>query len=239
MANSKFKSGYFHPALYAVAFPALIFSLTIQLASAPSAYCDRDVIAEATKLKMEGKIEKALKRLEEALKKDKRDSADVHFLYATLLETTGDLPGAKQHFKETLRLDPQGANAENARKEISEIESQLSSKNTAKKIKRPGTIGIKVQEGGAIVKVFPNTPAARANIQAGDKIISADDSQAQGMSVDALVQKIRGPENSNVKLVIERNGKRFTYQIKRVSPEAANKEASKPFWFLFGSKDQG
>lgn len=239
MATAKHKYAILSSALYAVALPALIFSLTIQFTSTLSVYAERDVLAEATKFKMDGKIEKALKLLEQALKKDKKDDADVHFLYATLLETTGDLPGAKLHFKETLRLDPQNGNAENARKEISDIDNQLSSKNSGRKAKRPGTIGIKVQEGGNIVKVFANTPAAKANIQAGDKIISADDAQASGMSIDALVHKIRGPENSNVKLVIERNGKRTTYQIKRASPEAANKEASKPFWFLFGSKDQG
>lgn len=239
MANSKIKVGIFSPALYAVALPALALSLVIQFISPPSAHSERDIIAEATKFKMGGKIEKALKLLEDALKKDKKDNPDVHFVYASLLETTGNLPGAKQHYQEVLKLSPTGTNAENARKAINEIETQLSFKDSGKKARRPGTIGIKVQEGGTIVKVFPNTPAAKAKIQAGDKIISADDAQAAQMSVDALVNKIRGPENSNVKLVIERGGKRTTYQIKRASPEAANKEASRPFWFLFGSKDQG
>lgn len=209
---------------------------------AQSAWAEKDPIEEANKFKRDGKLEKALKVLEDALSKNKKDDQEIHFQYAMLLETTGDLLAAKSQFQDVVRLAPSSPNAETARKSLAEIESQLSVKDTGKKSSkslRTGTIGIKVQEGGNVIKVFPNTPAAKAKIQAGDKIISADDTSAQGLSVDALVKKIRGPENSSVKLVIERNGKRNTYQIKRLSPESANKEASKPFWFLFGSKDQG
>ncbi len=239
MSISKLKYGNFLVAPLAVPLGQAIIVLICFVMAAPQAHCGQDVLAEATKLKQDGKIEKSLKVLENALKSDKKDNADVHFLYATLLDTAGNLPEAKIHFQDALRLAPNSSNAEAARKEIADIDSQLAPKDKSKKMARPGTIGIKVQEGGTIVKVFPNTPAAKAKIQEGDKIISADDAQASQMSVDALVQKIRGPENSNVKLVIERSGKRTTYLIKRLSPEAANKEASRPFWFLFGSKDQG
>ncbi|MBP7860996.1 PDZ domain-containing protein [bacterium] len=249
MANSKINIKTISSALNAVSLKSALLVITLfcsaqtaQIAFAPNAYCERNVLEEANKFKQDGKLEKALKVLEDALKKDKKNNADVHFQYAILVETTGDLLSAKTHFQETIKLAPNSANAETARKSITDIESQLSSKESNKtgaKGARIGTVGIKVQEGGNIVKVFPNTPAAKAKIQAGDKVISADDAPAQGMSVDALVKKIRGPENSSVKLVIERQGKRTTYQIKRLSPESSNKEASKPFWFLFGSKDQG
>ncbi len=249
MANSKINIKIFSSALNAVSLKSALLIVTLccsaqtaQVAFAPNAYCERDAIEEANKFKLDGKLQKALKVLEDALKKDKKDNAEVHFQYAILLETTGDLLSAKNHFQESIKLAPNGANAETARKSIADIDNQISLKDSSKKGtkgQRVGTVGIKVQEGGNIVKVFPNTPAAKAKIQAGDKVISADDAPAQGMSVDALVKKIRGPENSSVKLVIERQGKRTTYQIKRLSPESSNKEASKPFWFLFGSKDQG
>jgi len=248
MSNRKPTSKLSIPALNAVSLKStlLIACLCLtaqaaQFASAPAAHA-RDVLEEANKFKQDGKIEKALKVLDDALKKEKKDNADVHFQYAILLETTGDLLAAKSHFQEVVRLAPQSQNAETARKSVVDIDNQLSVKDSGKKGSKgvkTGTIGIKVQEGGNIIKVFPNTPASKAKIQAGDKIISADDLPAQGMSVDTLVKKIRGPENSSVKLVIERGGKRNTYQIKRLSPETSNKEASKPFWFMFGSKDQG
>lgn len=248
MANKKISLKPFFPTLNTVALKgtlllACLCSIQLyQLSFAPDAWAERDPIEEANKFKHDGKLEKALKVLEDALKKDKKGNAEIHFQYAVLLETTGDLLAAKNQFQDVIKLAPNSPNAETARKSIADIENQLASKDTGKKGNkgpRIGTIGIKVQEGGNIIKVFPNTPAFKAKIQAGDKIISADDASAQGMSVDALVKKIRGPENSSVKLVIERNGKRNTYQIKRLSPESANKEASKPFWFLFGSKDQG
>lgn len=249
MRNSKINLQLIRSALNAVSLKSTLLVIILccsaqaaHLIFAPNAYCERDAIEEANKFKQDGKLQKALKVLEEALKKDKKDNAEVHFQYAILLETTGDLLLAKTHFQETIKLAPSSANAETARKSITDIENQLSVKDDNKKGAKSvkvGTIGIKVQEGGNIITVFPNTPAAKAKIQPGDKIISADDVQAQGMSVDALVKKIRGPENSNVKLVIERQGKRTSYQIKRLSPESSNKEASKPFWFLFGSKDQG
>ncbi len=248
MTNQKTSFKLFVPPLNAVSFKAITIALCLCMSQAflisfaPTAFAERDPVEEANKFKHDGKLEKALKVLEDALKKDKKDNVEIHFQYGILLETTGDLLAAKNQFQEVVRLAPNSPNAESARKSIADIESQLSVKDTGKKGAkgiRTGTIGIKVQEGGNIIKVFPNTPAAKAKIQAGDKIISADDASAQGMSVDALVKKIRGPENSSVKLVIERNGKRNTYQIKRLSPEASNKEAAKPFWFLFGSKDQG
>ncbi|MDX2108183.1 MAG: PDZ domain-containing protein [Candidatus Melainabacteria bacterium] len=248
MTIHKISSRLSSPALNAVALKGtlLLACLCItglaQIDWAQNAWAKPDPIEEANKFKHDGKLEKALKVLEDALKQDKKDNAEIHFQYAVLLETTGDLLAAKNQFQDVIKLAPNSPNAETARKSIADIESQLAEKVINKKgAKGPrvGTIGIKVQEGGNIIKVFPNTPAAKAKIQAGDKIISADDASAQSMSVDALVKKIRGPENSSVKLVIERNGKRNTYQIKRLSPETANKEASKPFWFLFGSKDQG
>lgn len=248
MANQKNSSRLTSPALNAVAFKGTVLLACLcitqlaQIELAQNAWAERDPIEEANKFKHDGKLEKALKVLEDALKKDKKENPELHFQYGVLLETTGDLLAAKTQFQDVIKLAPNGPNAETARKSIADIESQLAEKVSSKKgAKGPktGTIGIKVQEGGNIIKVFPNTPAAKAKIQAGDKIISADDASAQSMSVDALVKKIRGPENSSVKLVIERNGKRNTYQIKRLSPEQANKDASRPFWFLFGSKDQG
>lgn len=57
-----------------------------------------------------------------------------------------------------------------------------------------------------VVAPLPNSPAERAGIRTGDRVIAIDGETTEGMSVDAAVKRIRGTEGTNVKLLIAREG---------------------------------
>src|SRR5881394_1487398 len=72
-----------------------------------------------------------------------------------------------------------------------------------------GGLGIEVtMEEGLIKVVAPidETPAAKAGIMANDIITHLDDEPVQGLTLNQAVEKMRGPENSKIKLKIMRKG---------------------------------
>ncbi|MFA6006845.1 MAG: S41 family peptidase [Candidatus Paceibacterota bacterium] len=61
---------------------------------------------------------------------------------------------------------------------------------------------------GALTVVAPlkDTPAFRAGIKSGDRIVKIDDKSAADLPVDVAVQQIRGEKGTKVKITIGRNG---------------------------------
>lgn len=66
-----------------------------------------------------------------------------------------------------------------------------------------------------LVKIIAGTPAERADLQAGDRILEINDESTQGLTVDKVVDKIRGETGTTVKLVMERDGKKKDVSITR------------------------
>ncbi|MDB5536154.1 MAG: hypothetical protein JWQ65_1029 [Devosia sp.] len=72
-----------------------------------------------------------------------------------------------------------------------------------------GGLGIEVtMEEGVIKVVSPidDTPAAKAGILSNDLIVKLDDIEVQGMTLDAAVDKMRGPLGSSIKVTVMREG---------------------------------
>src|SRR5499427_17529 len=72
-----------------------------------------------------------------------------------------------------------------------------------------GGLGIEVtMEDGLIKVVAPidDMPAAKAGIMANDIITHLDDAPVQGLTLNQAVEKMRGPENSKIKIKIMRKG---------------------------------
>jgi carboxyl-terminal processing protease len=72
-----------------------------------------------------------------------------------------------------------------------------------------GGLGIEVTlEEGFIKVVTPidDTPAAKAGVRAGDIITDLDDEPVSGLTLDQAIDKMRGPENSTIRLRILRKG---------------------------------
>lgn len=72
-----------------------------------------------------------------------------------------------------------------------------------------------------VIAPLPNSPAKRAGVLSGDKILKINDKVADSMSADEAVSLIRGPEGTNVNLTLSRSSsstpsaKPFELSIKR------------------------
>lgn len=65
-----------------------------------------------------------------------------------------------------------------------------------------------------VIAPLEGTPAAKAGLRAGDKILKIGDEITTDMTVDQAVAKIRGPKGTEVKLTILRNGDSEPKEIK-------------------------
>jgi carboxyl-terminal processing protease len=73
-----------------------------------------------------------------------------------------------------------------------------------------GGLGIEVTMDNGLVKVvspIDDTPAAKAGIKPGDYITHLNGEAVMGLTLNEAVEKMRGPENSDIKLTIRREGK--------------------------------
>lgn len=77
-------------------------------------------------------------------------------------------------------------------------------------------VGMEVlAQDGAITVISPlkNSPAERAGILAGDRIIKIDDKETSSLSTDEAVQLIRGPKGTAVNLTIFREDVREPFEV--------------------------
>lgn len=71
-------------------------------------------------------------------------------------------------------------------------------------------VGMVLEQSGSfvkVVKVIPDSPASKAGIKADDLIVSVDGESVQGMALEVVVAKIKGPAGTQVKIGIERIGR--------------------------------
>ncbi len=79
-----------------------------------------------------------------------------------------------------------------------------------------GGIGIEItMQNDVLTVVSPieDTPAFNSGVKAGDQIVRIDDKSTKGITILDAVKKLRGPENSKVKITIMRKGLTQTKDI--------------------------
>ncbi len=72
-----------------------------------------------------------------------------------------------------------------------------------------GGIGATLQsgrDGVVIASVYPNNPAQRAGLRAGDRVTRVDGESAEGMSIADVLQRLRGPAGTTVGVSVLREG---------------------------------
>ncbi len=67
-------------------------------------------------------------------------------------------------------------------------------------------IGETPEGGGRIIQVFPDSPAYEAGLKRGDIITHVDGECVRERSISAISQMIRGPEDTEVSVVVQRDG---------------------------------
>ncbi len=75
-----------------------------------------------------------------------------------------------------------------------------------------------VAQDGAITIIAPlkDSPASRAGIMAGDKVIKIGDKTTSNLTTEEAVQLIRGPKGTRVKLTVFRNGRKEPFDLEIV-----------------------
>ena len=79
-----------------------------------------------------------------------------------------------------------------------------------------GGVGMEIGERDGILTVIaplPDTPADKAGIRAGDKILKVDSKPTADISIEEAVTLIRGPRGSKVILTISREGQDGTFDV--------------------------
>lgn len=66
-----------------------------------------------------------------------------------------------------------------------------------------------------IAAIFPNTPAERAGLKAGDRIQTVDGKSVSGFTAEEVATRIRGPEGTTVTIIVLRAGAERTFSITR------------------------
>lgn len=66
-----------------------------------------------------------------------------------------------------------------------------------------------------VVSVIPDTPAARAGIQPNDTILGVNGRPVQGLTLEQVVQRVKGNPGTDVKLSIERGTERLDLTLVR------------------------
>lgn len=88
-----------------------------------------------------------------------------------------------------------------------------------------GGIGIEIgKKDNILIVIAPlkDTPAYKANIKSGDKILKIDDFDASGMSIEKAIKLIRGDVGTTVKLIIAKEGEKTRPQEIQIVRDTIN-----------------
>jgi carboxyl-terminal processing protease len=93
-------------------------------------------------------------------------------------------------------------------------------------------IGVEVaaaKQGVRVVHRMPGSPAERAGIRSGDLIVSIDGTAVDPTNVDAAIERMRGPDGSMMRLLVQRDGSAtpLHFQIRRAEVRLVSVEAER------------
>jgi carboxyl-terminal processing protease len=96
---------------------------------------------------------------------------------------------------------------------------QLSTSNLQGKVEGIGaTVGVRDNQI-IIVAPIPNSPAAEAGIRAGDIILGVNGESTEGLSLEEVALRIRGPKGTSVRVTIQHQGETTPVELEIVRAE--------------------
>lgn len=81
-----------------------------------------------------------------------------------------------------------------------------------------GGIGAEVgyrEDAITVIAPLKGSPAEKAGLMTGDRIVGVDDKSTEGMNVDEVVEMIRGEKGTSVKIIVVRGEETLTFDIVR------------------------
>ncbi len=88
-------------------------------------------------------------------------------------------------------------------------------------------VGVAIEKVADVVvvrDVIPGSPAAGANLKAGDRILGVDGERLRGMELVDIVHRIRGEAGSKIELFVQRDTEEWTETVERGTVEFASVE---------------
>lgn len=77
-------------------------------------------------------------------------------------------------------------------------------------------IGVNAEDKNiTIISPIEDSPAYKAGIKSGDVVLAVDGEPVSSKQLDDVIKKIKGKENTDVKLTVQRDGKRLDFTVKR------------------------
>jgi carboxyl-terminal processing protease len=76
--------------------------------------------------------------------------------------------------------------------------------------------GFREVDGHVVVHdLVDDSPAKRAGVKPGDRVVKVDGKSVAGESVSQVISRVRGPDGTIVNLVVDRDGSERSFAIKR------------------------
>jgi len=85
-------------------------------------------------------------------------------------------------------------------------------------------IGLLIDNKGYIMDVDENSPASKAGIKRGDKLIKVNEHNVQAESTQNIVNMIRSTQGEKIQITILRNNQEFSLEVVRSLPTAKDLE---------------
>ncbi|HHT9144965.1 MAG: PDZ domain-containing protein [Candidatus Brocadiaceae bacterium] len=85
-------------------------------------------------------------------------------------------------------------------------------------------IGMLIDSEGYILDVEENSPASKAGILRGDKLIKVNEQNVQAESTQNIVNMIRSTQGIKIQMTVLRNNQEFSLEVERTLPTAKDLE---------------
>lgn len=204
------------------AFISIFIVLVLGLSTCLKANAYEDPLKDVLSLYRQGKYKQAIKVMESLVSGSQMANSEAHYYYAVMLNKTGQIVEAKRHYKRSLEISPYGHMAELSKKAIANIEKVASGKtkitSSTSKGGRLGYTGLAVK-GNLVTRVFDRSPAQKARLMKGDRIVSVDGVKIDEQSKKNVYKRVRGPVGTTVRLQIKRGGKVYGCNLTRAKVE--------------------
>jgi len=79
-------------------------------------------------------------------------------------------------------------------------------------------VGVTIKIFGSVVfigEVLRGSPADRAGIKAGDRVLAIDGRPTRGLDIPEMVRRMRGPSGTTVRLLVQRETREWTQAVVR------------------------
>jgi len=85
-----------------------------------------------------------------------------------------------------------------------------------------------------VLEPFPGSPAAKAGIRRGDKILSVNDKTTENLGSSEVADMLKGPRNTHVQVAVAREGVDHNLTFNLVRDEIPRFSVLAPFWLKPG-----